>query len=72
MIYLAVRLSQNSATVRNLFSKPGTFDQFWLDPSSDHDEESQIRLLDDELDHGSVKWYRSPRVSYVLRTPSSN
>jgi hypothetical protein len=69
MIYLAVRLAQNSATERSGFSKPGVSDQFWLHPSPHCDEESQIRLLDEEIDHGSVQWYRSPKVSYVLWKP---
>jgi hypothetical protein len=69
MIYLVVRLAQNSATAGSKFSRPEEVDQFWLDPTPRGDEESQIQLLEEDLDHSRVQWYRSPKIAYVLRTP---
>jgi hypothetical protein len=67
MIYLAVRLAQNSATAGNKFSRPGETDQIWLDPTPHSDEEIQIQSLEENLDDRRVQWYRSPRIAYVLR-----
>ena len=68
MIYLAVRLAQNSATAGSKFSRLEEVDQFWLDPTPRSDEESQIQLLEGDLDHSRVQWYRSPKIAYILRT----
>ena len=67
MIYLAVRLAQNSATAGSKFSRPGETDQIWLDPTPHSDEEIQIQSLEENLDDRRVQWYRSPRIAYVLR-----
>jgi hypothetical protein len=67
MIYLAVRLARNSATAASGFSLPGESDQFWLHPSASSDEDSETRLPDELLDDSGVKWFRSPRIAYVLR-----
>jgi hypothetical protein len=69
MIYLAVRLAQNSTTAGSNFFRTGETDQFWLDPAPHGDEESQIQLLEKDLDHRRVQWYRSRKIAYVLRTP---
>ena len=67
MIYLAVRLARNSAAAAGGFSKPGDSDQFWLHPSALSDGERVSRLPDELLDDGSVQWFRSPKIAYVLR-----
>jgi hypothetical protein len=69
MIYLVVRLAENSANPRSKFSRPGETDQIWLDPTPHSDEEREIQLLEEDFDHGRVQWYRAPRIAYVLRTP---
>jgi hypothetical protein len=69
MIYLSVRLAQNSVTAGSKFSRPEEAIQFWLDPTPQRDEESQIHLLEEDIHHSRVHWYRSSRIAYVLRTP---
>jgi hypothetical protein len=69
MIYLIVRMAENSRTAGSKFSRPEEADQIWLDPTPHSDEESQIQLLEDDFDHERVQWFRSPRIAYVLRTP---
>jgi hypothetical protein len=72
MIYLAVRLAQNSVTKGSKVLRPEEEDQFWLHFTPHCDEESQIQLLDEDLEDNRVQWYRSPTIAYVLRTPRSD
>lgn len=67
MIYLVVRLAKDCRTVGNKFSQPEEVEHIWLDPTPHSDEESQMQLLEDDPEHSRVQWYRSPRISYVLR-----
>lgn len=67
MIYLAVRLDRNLATAVRGFPKPGDTDQVWLHPSEDSDGDSRIRLPEEEFEDRRVQWFRSPRITYVLR-----
>jgi hypothetical protein len=67
MIYLAVRLSRNSATAASGFSTPGEADQFWLHPSAQSEEDCQMRLSEEIFDDSRVQWFRSPKIAYVLR-----
>ena len=69
MIYISVRLAQNSATAGGKLPLPEEANQFWLDPTPHCDEEGQIHSLEENLEHSHVRWYRSLRVSYVLRKP---
>jgi hypothetical protein len=70
MIYMVVRMAENSPTAGKGFSWSEESEQIWLDPAPHSDEESQIKLLEDDFDHNRVQWFRSPRIAYVLRTSS--
>ncbi len=72
MIYLAVRLAQNSVTKGSKACRPEDGDQFWLHFTPHCDEESQIQLLENDLEDSRVQWYSSPKLAYVLRTPRSD
>jgi hypothetical protein len=69
MIYLAVRLDRNSARAVSGFPKAGDSDQVWLHPSEDSEGDSQTRLPEEEFDDRRVQWFRSPKISYMLRDP---
>jgi hypothetical protein len=71
MIYLVVRLAENSANAGSKFSSRET-DQIWLDPTPHSDGGNQLQSLEEDFDHSRVQWYRSPRIAYVLRTPGSD
>lgn len=72
MIYLVVRLAEKSVKAESKSSWPEETEQIWLDPTPHSDEESQIELLGADFDDSRVQWYRSPRIAYVLRAPSSD
>jgi hypothetical protein len=67
MIYLAIRVARNSATAAMGLSQLGESDQFWLHPSEDSDDQTQ--LPEAQFDTNRVRWFRSARISYILRDP---
>jgi hypothetical protein len=69
MIYLAVRLAKNSTTATSGFAEQEVSEQIWLHPSEDCDAEDRTGAHDDAFDDTRVRWFRSPKVSYVLRDP---
>jgi hypothetical protein len=69
MIYLVVRMAERAASAGSKSLWPEETEQIWLDPTPHSDEESQIQLLEADFDDSRVQWFRSPRISYVLRTP---
>ena len=67
MIYLAVRLARNSKVTKSVSLAPGESDQFWLHPSAQGEGEIEARLPEKEFDDNRVRWFRSPKIAYVLR-----
>ena len=67
MIYLAVRLARNSKVTKSVSLAPGESDQFWLHPSAQSERKIETLLPEKEFDHNRVRWFRSPKVAYVLR-----
>lgn len=66
MIYLAVRLAGNSRISVSGFAA-GESDQFWLHPSAQREGELEAPLPEKEFDDNHVRWFRSPKIAYVLR-----
>jgi hypothetical protein len=65
MIYLAVRLARNSKVTKSVLARES--DQFWLHPSAPSEGEIEALLPEKEFDDNRVRWFRSPKIAYVLR-----